>query len=184
MSTSLHSFFNNISSNVYFVLVIFTLYSRKLRFSESSQISISGKSIFGHYEVIFLIVENFFRAQGSLFPVRTIAEEHFNEKMSSLAGLKKSYPIFRKSTDFGHFGLPRSTFKVDFLNVKAKVRKILGQFCGKSCWKNCVKSGAFYLFWPAGGSSRFASRPFPKSVILARCNFVARPFIACYACSF
>ena len=53
--------------------------------------------------------------------------------MSSLAGLKKSYSIFRESTDFGHFWLPGSTFKVNFLNVQAKIRKILGQFPGEPC---------------------------------------------------
>ena len=31
--------------------------------------------------------------------------------------------------------------------------------------------------------SRFASRHFPKSVIIACCIFVGRPMIACYACS-
>ena len=34
-----------------------------------------------------------------------------------------------------------------------------------------------------GGGSRFASRHFPKSVNLASCNFVGRPFAACYASS-
>ena len=35
-----------------------------------------------------------------------------------------------------------------------------------------------------GLGSRFASRPFPKSVILASCNFVGRgAFVAFYACS-
>ena len=53
--------------------------------------------------------------------------------MSFLAGLKKSYSIFRKSTDFGHFWLPGSTFKVEFLNVQAKFWEILGQFPGEGC---------------------------------------------------
>ena len=39
--------------------------------------------------------------------------------MSSLPGLKESYPIIRKSTDFGHFSQPGSKFKVDFLHVQA-----------------------------------------------------------------
>ena len=53
--------------------------------------------------------------------------------MSSLAGLKKSYSFFRKSTDFGHFWLPGSKIKVDFLNVQAKFQKILGHFAGEGC---------------------------------------------------
>ena len=31
--------------------------------------------------------------------------------------------------------------------------------------------------------SRSASRHFPKSVILASCDFVGRPFVACHVCS-
>ena len=56
MSTSLHAVFNVVSGNVYFVLVIFNIYGQKLRFSENSQNSVSEKSIFGHFEVIFLNV--------------------------------------------------------------------------------------------------------------------------------
>ena len=54
MSTSLHAVFNVVSGNVYFVIVIFDIQGRKLRFSESGEISLSEKSIFGHFEVIFL----------------------------------------------------------------------------------------------------------------------------------
>ena len=81
----------------------------------------------------FFSTYKFFPGQGWHFPVSTFQEEYFSAKMSSLAGLKKSYSIFRKSTDFGHFWLPGSTFKVDFLNVQAKFRKTLGQFPGGGC---------------------------------------------------
>ena len=56
MSTSLHAVFNVVFDNVGFVVVIFNIYGRKMRFSESSQNSLSKKSIFGHFEVIFLNV--------------------------------------------------------------------------------------------------------------------------------
>ena len=56
MSTSLHAYFNVVYGNVYFVIVIFNIHGRKRRFSESTQNSISEKSIFGHFEVIFLNV--------------------------------------------------------------------------------------------------------------------------------
>ena len=56
MSTSLHAVLKVVSGNVYFVIVIFNIRGRKMRFSESSQNSISEKSIFGHFEVIFLNV--------------------------------------------------------------------------------------------------------------------------------
>ena len=54
MSTSLHAVFNVVSGNVYFVIVILNIYGRKIRFFESTQNFISEKSIFGHFEVIFL----------------------------------------------------------------------------------------------------------------------------------
>ena len=54
MSTSLHAVFNVVPGNVYFVIVIFNINGRKMRFSESGQSSISEKSIFGHFEVILL----------------------------------------------------------------------------------------------------------------------------------
>ena len=56
MSTSLHAVFNVVSGNVYFVIVIFIIHARKVRFSENTQNSISEKSVFGHFEVIFLNV--------------------------------------------------------------------------------------------------------------------------------
>ena len=56
MSTSLHAVFNLISGNVYFVIVIFNFHGRKMRFSESSQNSISENTIFGPFEAVFLNV--------------------------------------------------------------------------------------------------------------------------------
>ena len=56
MSTSLHEVFDVVFSKVDFVVVIFNIHDRKVRFPESSQNSISEKSIFGHFEVIFLNV--------------------------------------------------------------------------------------------------------------------------------
>ena len=114
---------------MYFVLLDFKIRDRKMRFSGSSQNSLSEKSIFALSAVIFLNVYIFSKA-GWLFPVSTFKEKLFNEKMRSLAGRKKSYSLFRKSTDFGPFWLPGSTFKADFLNVEAKFRKIIGQLRG------------------------------------------------------
>ena len=56
MSTSLPEDFNIIFDNVYFVIVISNVHGQKMQFSASSQISMSEKSIFGHFEVIFLNV--------------------------------------------------------------------------------------------------------------------------------
>ena len=62
MSTSLHVVSIVIFSNVYFVVIIFNIHGRKMRFAESSQNSITEKSIFGQFEVIFLNVYFFPRA--------------------------------------------------------------------------------------------------------------------------
>ena len=51
----------------------------------------------------FFSTYKLFPGRGWFFPVSTLKEKSFNEKMSSVASLKKSYSIFRKSTDFGHF---------------------------------------------------------------------------------
>ena len=56
MSTSLHAVFNVVAGNVYFVIVTSNIHGRKMRFSESSQNIKYEKSIFGHYEIIFLNV--------------------------------------------------------------------------------------------------------------------------------
>ena len=56
MSTSIHAVFNVAFGNIYFVIVIFIGCGRKIRLSESTQNSLTEKSIFGHFEVIFLNV--------------------------------------------------------------------------------------------------------------------------------
>ena len=53
------------------------------------------RSFFSTYKI--------FPGQGWYFPFGAIKEKYFNEKMSSLAGLKKSYSVFRRSTVFGQF---------------------------------------------------------------------------------
>ena len=56
VSASLHAVFIGVSGNTYFVMVILIIHGRKMRFSASSQNSISGKSIFGQFGVNFLNV--------------------------------------------------------------------------------------------------------------------------------
>ena len=56
MSTSLHANFNVVFGSVYFVTVISNIHGQKMRFSEISQKSISEKSIFVLFEVVFLNV--------------------------------------------------------------------------------------------------------------------------------
>ena len=47
MSIPLHAAFDVVFGNVYFVIVVFNIHGRKMRFSESNQNSLSEKSIFG-----------------------------------------------------------------------------------------------------------------------------------------
>ena len=68
MSTSLHAVFDVISGNVfYFIIVISNICGRKMQLSESSQNSISEKSIFGQFEVIFSQAINFSQRVGGYF---------------------------------------------------------------------------------------------------------------------
>ena len=59
MRTSLHAAVILVSDNVHFVIVFSNIYGRRMRFSERSQTSLSEKSIFGDFEVIFLNVSIF-----------------------------------------------------------------------------------------------------------------------------
>ena len=54
MSTPLHAFSTVIFRNVYFAIFILNIHRRKIRFSSSSQKSVSEKSVSGQYEDIFL----------------------------------------------------------------------------------------------------------------------------------
>ena len=56
MSTSLSATFNKNFGNLYFVSLTSLILDPKIQFPESSQKSISEKSIFGQFEVIFLNV--------------------------------------------------------------------------------------------------------------------------------
>ena len=61
-----------------------------MRFTESSQNSIIEKSIFGHSEVIFLNIQFSPPGGSGFFPLVQSRKIFFKEKMSSLAGLRKS----------------------------------------------------------------------------------------------
>ena len=66
MSTSLHAVLNVVSGNAYFVIVIFNIHGRKKRFSESSQNSMSEKSIFVNLRSFFQHI-NFSQGGGGIF---------------------------------------------------------------------------------------------------------------------
>ena len=74
ISTLLNAILNVVFGSVYFVVVISTICGLKMPFSKGSQNSISEKSIFGQFEVIFLSVQIFSRT-GWFFPVSTFKEE-------------------------------------------------------------------------------------------------------------
>ena len=126
MSTSIHAVFNVVFGNVYFVIVNFNILGRKMRFSESTQNFLSEKSIFGHLVSFFSMYE-FFQGGGGIYLLVHLSKSILTKTWA------KSYLIFRKNTDFGNFRPPGSTFKVDFLNVQAKFRKILRQFPAGGC---------------------------------------------------
>ena len=129
----------------------------------------------------FFSTYKFFPGRGWYFPNSTFKKEYFNEKMSTLAGLKKSYSIYRKIpilAIFDYLGPPsKSIFSTYRQNFKKSSVKFLGEVVSSIVlnFELCISSGL-------RGGSRFASRHFPKTAILAMCNFVRRPFKACYTC--
>ena len=86
---------------------------------------------------------------------------------------KKSYSISRKSTDFGHFWLPRSTFKADFLNVQAKIEKLESLL--QEVVRNIMLNFEPSISSDLRGVAVLQNGIFQKTVILANCNFVGRP---------
>ena len=77
MSTSLHKTFTVVSGDVYLNIVSSINHCRKMRFSASSQHSISEKLISGHLGSFFSTYK-YFPGQGWLFPVSRLKEKYFN----------------------------------------------------------------------------------------------------------
>ena len=124
-----------------------------------------------------------FPGRGWFFSVSTFKEKYFNEKKSSLAGRKKKLFNFLQKYRFWPFLTASVHIQSRFSQRKGKIsEKSLVSFLGQVV-RNIVLNFQLSIFKKVRGGSRFASRHFPKSVILASCNFVGRPFVACYACS-
>ena len=111
-----------------------------------------------------------------------IEEKFFNETMSSLAGLKKIIQFLAKVPILAIFGYLGPRSKSILSTYKQNFEKSLVNFLGEVV-KNLVLNFELSIFAGLWGGSPFASRHFPKSVILASCNFMGRAFVACYACS-
>ena len=181
MSTPLHAVFNVVSGNVYFVIVTFNICDRKRRSSESTQNSISQNRFLVTLRSFFSTYK-FFLGRGWFFPVSTFKEEYFNEKMSSLAGLKKVIQFYAKVPILAIFDYLGPPSKSIFSTYRQNFEKSSVCFLG-GIVRNIVLNFQLSIFKKVRGGSRFASRHFPKSVILASRNIVGRPFVACYACS-
>ena len=127
LSTLLHWKLHVVFGGKYFFIVCCYINGGQMRFLQvaifpysKNRFSVNLSSSF--FNLLFC------PGRGCFFPVNTNKLEYDGGKMSSLAGLNKSFSISRKSTAFGLFWLPRSTFKVDFLNVEAKFRNSLVKF--------------------------------------------------------
>ena len=105
-----------------------------------------------------------------------------HSKVSISGWSQKSYSISRISTDFGHFGYLGPLSRSIFSTCRQGFEKFLVIFLGKVV-ENIVSSFELFIFFGLWGGSCFASWNFPKSVILADCNFVGRPFVSYYASS-
>ena len=167
---------------MYILFYFFSIFMvEKGDFLKVAKILLPKKRFLVTLRSIFLTYE-FFPGQGWLFPVSTFQEEYLNEKISSLTGLKKIIHFSAKVlilAIFDYLGwlskLISSTYRQNFKNPwSVSLERLLGTLCHDL---------SFLSSKECGGASRFASRHFPKSVILANCYFVRRPFLACYACS-
>ena len=112
--------------------------------------------------------------RGWFSPVSTLKLQYFNEKMSSLAGLKKSIQFSARVPILGIFdslGLPsKSIFSI----YSQKFEKPLVNFLGEVVTNTVLKFelSIFKTVRRGGGASSFKSRHFPKSFNLASCEFV------------
>ena len=89
---------------------------------------------FFHFEVVFRNVWIFPRARVAICceytPTRVF---QWKDELSGWFEQKFIY-FLAKTTDFGHFWLPRSTFKINFLNVQENFGKSLVRFLGEVVW--------------------------------------------------
>ena len=100
-----------------------------MRFSENSQNSLSEKSIFGNLVPFFSTYK--FSQGGVLFPVSTFQEEYFNEKMSSLAVLKKIIQFSAKVLILAKLGYLDPDSKSIFSTYRQNFKKSLVIFLGE-----------------------------------------------------
>ena len=114
-------------------------------------------------------------------------KQNFNERMSTLAGLRKEINQLHAKVPilaifiFDWLGPPSksifSTYRQNFIkplkiSLAEVVRNIVSNF-----------EPPIISSLRRGGASRFASRNFLKSVVLPSAKNPARPFVACHACS-
>ena len=155
-----------------------------MRFSEGSQISISEKSIFDQFEVIFFNIYVFPRARVTCSCQHIQWEVFYRKDELSSWSQKKVIEVSAKVLILDFFDYLGPNSKSIFSTYKQNFRKYLVSFL-EEVVRNIVFNFQFSIFKKVrrGGASRFARRPFLYSVILASCNLVGRPFVACHACS-
>ena len=159
-NTALNADFNLIFGNVYFVTVLSNTQGQKMRLSASSQNSNSQKSIYLSIWGHFFQRINFFQRKCAYFLLVCLTKTISTKRWALWLLAIKNYLLSCKSTNFGHFWLPRSTFKVDFLNVQPKFWKNSVNFLEKV--KNIVLKIEFPIFSGLRAGRCFASRHFPK----------------------
>ena len=123
-----------------------------MRFSESSQNSISVKSIFGHSEVFFSTYE-LFPGRECNFPVSALEEKYFNEKMSPLASLKKKsfnlaqkYRVWPFLTTWVHLQrFSQRTVKISKNPQSVSCERLLRTLCQILSFLSLLACGGVYV---------------------------------------
>ena len=129
MSTSLHAVFNVVSGNVYFVILIFDILGvEKCDFLKVVKIPYP-KIRFLVTLSPFFSTYKFFPGREWHFPVSTFQEEYFNEKMSSLAGLKKKLFNFPQKYRFW-------PFLATWVHIQSRFSQRTGKI-SKNPWNVC-----------------------------------------------
>ena len=128
MNISIHGFCKVVSGNKNFVTLIFNICGLKMRFFEISQIFISEKSIFGHFEVIFLNVYIFPRA-GVVFSCYYIQIEIFYWKEELSSWSQQKVIFFPQKYRFW-------PFLTTWVHIQSRLSQRTGKF-SKNPWNFC-----------------------------------------------
>ena len=145
MSTSLHAVFNLVSGNIYFVIGIFNIHGQKTRFSESTQNSVSEKSILGHFGVFFSQRINFSQGGGGFFLLVPLSKSILTKRWALWLVSKKAIQFSAKVPILAIFDYLGPHSKSVFSTYRLNFEKSTVNFVGEVV-KNIVLNFGLSIF--------------------------------------